>query len=130
MLVILLSSSLSAASLKVELTNLKSDKGTIRYLLFKDGKGYPDDPSKSIKQGSFPAKQKAFEVDDVPQGKYALTLIHDENNNGELDKNMGIPVEGFGFSKNPVILFGPPAFKKVSIKLPKVNAIKIRMNYL
>ena len=50
----------------------------------------------------------------LPSGDYALALIHDENGNNRLDTMMGIPREGFGFSRNPVIRFGPPKFDAAS----------------
>ena len=43
-------------------------------------------------------------------GNYAAALIHDENSNARLDTFAGIPREGFGFSRNPRIGFGPPRF--------------------
>jgi uncharacterized protein (DUF2141 family) len=55
--------------------------------------------------------------DNLPSGTYALALIHDENGNGKLDTMMGIPKEGFGFSKNPAIRFGPPSFKSASVAI-------------
>ena len=44
------------------------------------------------------------------RGDYAVSVIHDENNNAKLDTFAGIPREGFGFSRNPAIRFGPPKF--------------------
>ena len=42
-------------------------------------------------------------------GTYAVAIYHDENGNKKFDKNFfGLPTEGFGFSNNPGILFGPP----------------------
>ena len=42
----------------------------------------------------------------------AVTLFHDANRNGVLDKGLfGIPREGFGFSANPTIWKGAPAFE-------------------
>ena len=46
----------------------------------------------------------------LPRGDYALAVIHDENGNARLDTIAGIPREGFGFSRNPPIRFGPPRF--------------------
>ncbi len=53
----------------------------------------------------------------LPSGTYALALVHDENGNGKLDTVMGIPKEGFGFSKNPAIRFGPPSFKSAGVTI-------------
>ena len=42
---------------------------------------------------------------DLPAGKYAVQVMHDENDNGKLDANfMGIPIEGYGFSNNPQVM--------------------------
>ena len=41
----------------------------------------------------------------LPAGKYAVQVMHDENDNGKLDANfMGIPTEGYGFSNNPQVM--------------------------
>jgi uncharacterized protein (DUF2141 family) len=66
----------------------------------------------------------------VPAGEYAVSLIHDKNNNQKLDKNMlGIPKEPFGFSNNPRILTGPPRFQECSFNMnasdKKTLAIKM-----
>ena len=42
---------------------------------------------------------------DLPPGNYAVQVMHDENENGQLDTNfLGIPVEGYGFSNNPNVM--------------------------
>ena len=47
-----------------------------------------------------------------------FSIGHDENENGELDKNiMGIPTEGFAFGNNSMGTFGPPPFEKAKITL-------------
>ena len=51
-------------------------------------------------------------------GWYGVSLYHDENSNGEMDKNaMGIPKEAYGFSNNAKGFFGKPAYKKVKFEL-------------
>lgn len=45
------------------------------------------------------------------RGSYAASVVHDENENGELDKNFfGSPKEGFGFSGNAGVPLGGPKF--------------------
>lgn len=58
-----------------------------------------------------------LKFDNLPSGTYALAVIHDENGNGKLDTVMGIPREGFGFSRNPAIRFGPPSFKSARVAI-------------
>ncbi len=69
-----------------------------------------DDPN--ARRLTVPTAEAAIlQFGNLPSGTYALALIHDENGNGKLDTVFGIPKEGFGFSKNPAIRFGPPSFK-------------------
>lgn len=56
------------------------------------------------------AHARDIRFEGLPSGDYAIALIHDENSNNKLDTTFGIPREGFGFSRNPVIRFGPPKF--------------------
>lgn len=54
----------------------------------------------------------------LPYGWYGVSIFHDENGNGELDKNaMGIPKEAYGFSNNAKGFFGKPAYKDVVFQL-------------
>ena len=67
----------------------------------------------------------------LPSGTYALALIHDENGNGKLDTMMGIPREGFGFSNNPAIRFGPPSFKSAGVAIVSGQVGEmVKMKYL
>lgn len=51
----------------------------------------------------------------IPPGKYAMVVIHDENMNGKLDTNwLGVPNEGYGFSNNAKALLSAPSFSDAS----------------
>lgn len=104
-------------NLKVTITKLHNNNGAVLVSLFKDGNGYPDEPEKAY------GKEKAYIIEksatlifkSVPPGSYAIAILHDENNNQKMDKNMlGIPKEGYGFSNNASAPFGPPSYKKAS----------------
>ncbi len=58
-------------------------------------------------------ESRAIRIADVPPGGYALLVIHDENRNGKLDTLLGMPREGFGFSRNPALRMGPPHYGDV-----------------
>jgi uncharacterized protein (DUF2141 family) len=64
----------------------------------------------------------------LPAGNYAVSLFHDANDNGKLDKGMIFPVEGVGLSRfdslNP---FNPPSFEKASFTLDKNSKIAVRL---
>ncbi len=67
----------------------------------------------------------------VAPGIYALSVIHDENNDGRLNRFMAIPREGFGFSRNPRIRMGPPRFDEVRFQVSGgVVRQAVQMRYL
>lgn len=66
---------------------------------------------------------------DLPPGEYALSVIHDENDNGRLDTILKVPREGFGFSRNPAIRMGPPRFDETRFEIatdPVAQSVRIR----
>jgi len=68
----------------------------------------------------------AVVFENLEPGDYAVSVIHDRNNNGKLDTNrLGIPKEGFAFGNNAMGIFGPPSFEnaKVSIRDKAVKQI-------
>lgn len=101
----------------VVVKNVKTDAGTIRVGIFKDEATFLKEAwvGKVVK-----AEKGEITVvfDNIPPGKYGLSVIHDENGNGELDSNfIGIPNEGFGFGNDAMGTFGPPSFTKASIEV-------------
>lgn len=69
-------------------------------------------------------------VKGVPPGTWAVLAYHDENANGELDRNLiGIPKERYGFSRDARSKFGPPGFEDAMIELgdaPSVTSVRLR----
>ncbi|MBD3223321.1 MAG: DUF2141 domain-containing protein, partial [Caldithrix sp.] len=68
---------------------------------------------------------------DIAYGSYAVSLIHDENENMELDSNwLGIPKEGIAFSNNVKGRFGPPSFNEAKFELNSKSVIQtVTMHY-
>lgn len=51
----------------------------------------------------------------IPYGRYAIAILHDENDDMKMNKNFfGLPREGYGFSNNVMGTLGPPSFGKSS----------------
>jgi uncharacterized protein (DUF2141 family) len=99
-------------SIDANVQGLRSSKGKVLVCLTMRADHFPDcrdDPQ--ARRMAIPAAQAAeLRITGLPTGGYAIALIHDENSNNKLDTVLGIPKEGFGFSRNPVIRFGPPKF--------------------
>ena len=104
---------------RVEIIGLKSSDGKILINLFDKEKGFPSNPQSALKSSVIEIKNKqAFiEFSCKPQQEYAIALVHDENNNGDMDKNFfGIPKEGYAFSNNYRPTIKSPNFKQASFK--------------
>lgn len=118
--------------LEVEIAGLRNAKGVVHACLTQDGATFPDckrDP-KAIKL-TVPATQRQLRFTGFAPGDYAITLFHDENANQKLDTMLGIPREGFGFSRNPVVRFGAPRYKDVNIGIGAgFTRLRLRLQYM
>ena len=66
--------------------------------------------------------------EDIPEGTYAVSIFHDENDNGKLDSNfMGIPKEDYGCSNNAKGFMGPPKWKDAKFQLKEDSSITITL---
>lgn len=120
------------ASLDVEVTGLRSAKGLIQLCLTPDAEAFPDcgKGAGGIKR-TVSAAAPRIRFEGLARGDYAVAVIHDANANAKLDTMLGIPKEGFGFSRNPAIRFGPPRFVSARFAVaPGAATQQIRMRYL
>jgi len=121
-----------ATSLDLAVTGLRSAKGMIRVCLTADPANFPGciDDKRAITR-SVPASQRDIRILGLAPGNYAAAVIHDENSNARLDTFAGIPREGFGFSRNPRIGFGPPRFSSAAFAVGGVaETQQIAMRYM
>nr|WP_189676504.1 DUF2141 domain-containing protein [Sphingomonas glacialis] len=122
----------ATSDLSVDLTNLRSHKGSVRVCLTADPQNFPAciDDAQAVTR-SIPATTGSLRFDGLTHGDYAVAVIHDENNNRKLDTFAGIPREGFGFSRNPAVSFGPPRFAAARFTLTgDADRQQIKMRYL
>jgi uncharacterized protein (DUF2141 family) len=121
-------------SLRIQVGGIRNNKGVILCSVFKDGKGYPDQPKLAFAKASLTIKEgmAMVEFPSLPTGQYAVALLHDENGDNKMNTSMmGLPKEGYGFSNNVMGLFGPPTFAKASVSIEKTEKkeIKIELRY-
>ena len=116
----------------MDVVGLRSTKGVLQLCVTRDATDFPD----CRKGGSgirrtIPATAPRLRFEGLPPGNYAIAVIHDANGNGRLDTLLGVPREGFGFSRNPVIRFGPPRFSAAAFPLSGDAQIQqVRIRYL
>ena len=108
----------SAGEIVLNIRNVRSNQGFLLAALHNSDKSFPDKPG-ALMYLKVKAKtgrmQLRFSVE--TPGKYAISMFHDENNNGILDTFAGIPTEGYGFSNNARGDFGPPRFSQALLSI-------------
>lgn len=127
-----LSAAAAPNSLDIEIADLRSAKGMIRICVTSDAKAFPDcQKTPGAIKRSIPAHSPHVKIEGIPHGTYAIAVIHDENSNSKLDTFAGIPKEGFGFSRNPKIRFGPPRFTAAQFAIGEgAGHQQVRMKYM
>lgn len=122
-------------TLTVRVIGARNAKGKIGITLFQDAQGFPDDTSKAIRQQSVEIDPNTMSAQvtfkDVPQGTFAVSVLHDENGNGKMDKNfVGIPKEGYGASNNSKKKRRAPRFDEAKFSLnSSEQSIEITLIY-
>ncbi len=119
-------------SIDLELQNFKADKGgQLMVGLFESEDEFAqlEKPVKSYVVCTSKVNQGKLKLDNIKPGNYAISIFHDKNANGKLDKNfLGIPKESYGFSNNPPSTFGPPKFEKSRIEIQENAKVSIKLN--
>ena len=122
-----------AASLDVNVTGLRSMKGNVLVCITANPKFFPDcskDPKSH--RARVAARDAGFvEFGNMAAGTYAIALLHDENANDKMDMAVFLPKEGFGFSRNPMVVTGPPKFRNAAFQMGDADSKQmVRMKYM
>lgn len=120
--------------ISLRINNIRNSEGRLGIALFCTEKGFPDKPEKAfaLANTEINGASKEVIIENVPYGRYAVSILHDENSNSKMDKTwIGKPKEGFGVSNNPKIRFGPPGFDESGFVLDREEIVlDIVINYL
>ena len=119
-----------APAMRIELSDVKSDKGNIRVAL------YNMDDDEFLASGARIARiDVGAEQGDMDiclplphAGSFAMAILHDENANGRLD----VFSEGYGFPNNPRLMFSPPNAKEAGFAVQdgETVVLPITMKYV
>lgn len=117
----------------VHITNIRNLNGNLGVSLYNSKKGFPGKHEQAyasvLKKITAASDNVLFE--NLPYGTYAVSIMHDENNNRKLDTTfIGIPKEGVGVSNNPKIGMGGPKFNDSAFTLDaKELEMTVTMKY-
>ena len=121
-------------SLTIEVKELQNSKGIVQFELYNKEVSIPDEDYKKcykILKAEIANGSSTITFHDIPKGKYAVNILHDENSNGKIEKGFILPLEGIGFSNYQSIgLSNRPNFEKASFILNSNKVLMIRMVYL
>ena len=100
--------------LRIHVDGLRNRKGVVGAVVFTSPAGWPQEVQKSFRNNYASigaAGSSTVVMKDIPPGNYGIVVLHDENENRKLDRNMfGFPKEGFGFANNPKVGLRAPPF--------------------
>jgi uncharacterized protein (DUF2141 family) len=137
MLTLLLSIAVAFAEtpgLKVQLEGVKDNqKGQILCALFRAEAGFPMQHNRAleIQQASKVSEHWQCEFANLHKGWYAVSVVHDKNNDGKMNTNsLGIPQEGWATSNNVNPGIRPPNFKESRVQFDGAEKqLLLKMHY-
>jgi uncharacterized protein (DUF2141 family) len=118
-----------AGDLKVTVTGVRSDAGTVMIGLYDSAAGFNVAIKHATEAGLLTDKGRlvgaairaagaaqSIVFTQLPPGRYAVIAFHDENDNGRLDESpWGVPTEGYGFSNDAQGLLAAPSFDAAGV---------------
>ncbi|MEB3219093.1 MAG: DUF2141 domain-containing protein [Nostocales cyanobacterium 94392] len=121
------------SNLGVTVKGLKNQKGQVCFSIFSSSRGFPNNDKNALKAKCVKLENSSVQLNipSLKPGTYAIAMFHDSNGDGKLNTNsLGIPKEGFGFSRNPRIVTGPPKFGDSAVFVVGSSTnIEISLNY-
>ena len=123
----------SEGDVSATVIDLRSSKGEVLACLTTRPSTFPEcnrDPqARTLRVAA--AATVLLDFGPIPPGRYAISLFHDENGNGRLDKRLMMPREGYGFSRNAPVFMGPPRFASAAFDVGAAGHHEtIRMRYI
>ncbi|MEX0363634.1 MAG: DUF2141 domain-containing protein, partial [Allomuricauda sp.] len=125
---VFIGSAQSTATLKVQIQDIESDEGMLRVGLYDSAQNWLEKTFKSKSSTIVDGKCEVV-FDDVPHGAYGISVYHDENNNGKMDKYLGFyPKENYACSNQAPAKYGPPEWKDAKFTInQKTNQQLIKL---
>ncbi|MFC3607626.1 DUF2141 domain-containing protein [Stutzerimonas tarimensis] len=120
-----------AQTLQVELHEVQHDRGTLRIAVYADPQGFLK-PDQAFATRELAAEPGTVMVEfEVGPGRYAVLAYHDEDDNGQLNRRLGMfPAEGYGLSNNPRVM-GPPSYEASAFEVADepLTRVEIQLRY-
>ena len=107
-----------SARVRIEVRNLDNQKGSLRCAIFASSVGFPEQGGVQATSVALSGHAPLCEFADLAPGTYAVSVHHDENGDGKLNKNLfGAPSEGYGVSNNHTYALSAPKWSESRFEL-------------
>ena len=120
-------------TLTVSVSELRNSNGNVVFALYNREDAFPDEHYKKyykILKGKIINHSSFVIFENIPAGKYAVNILHDENTDGKIKRRFILPLEGIGFSNFQSIGFSnKPSFKKAAFNVQTDKAIQVIIIY-
>ena len=119
-------------NLDIVVTGLKNTNGQLMISLSKGKQGFPhNNYYKQIFIPDFTSPEFNITIKGIPNGNYAVSLLHDEDSNGKMNRNLiRIPKEGFAFSRNYKVLLRAPKYEEANFDIDTIKKpVVIKLQY-
>jgi len=114
-------------NLIVNITGLNSDKGTLLVGIYNNKENFLNKQFRG-EMSKIKNRKSVVIFKNLPKGEYAVSFVHDENDNKKMDTNfLGIPKEDYGCSNNATGFMGPPKYKDAKFMLEENKSIHIEI---
>ena len=116
---------MAQGKITVVIEEVESNEGNVFVNLYKSNDGFPNEWDKVFRQEKLEAKEGSMTCtfNNIPWGTYAVSIAHDQDGDGELDKNfVGLPKEPVGASNQSG--FGKPNFNRSKFELSLTSSPK------
>ena len=118
--------------LDITLTNIRNANGQLMVAVYDSPVGFPESFDAAYVRIMLPAQPgtQRLTIAGLQDQAYALTVFHDENENGQLDKNaLGMPLEGYGVSNNARNRFRAPDWSKAKFRMRDGKKLFVKLAY-
>ena len=118
--------------LEIIIAGIKNTNGQLMISLSKGKEGFPHaNYCKQLFFTDFTSPKFNLTIKNIPEGNYAVSLLHDEDNNGKMTRNIiRIPKEGFAFSRNYNVVLRAPKYNEANFDIDTIKKpIILKMQY-
>jgi uncharacterized protein (DUF2141 family) len=118
-------------TLQIEASPFRNAKGAMRIAIYSNKAYFLELSGYCALAEALIAGNKSSATISLPPGTYAVSFLHDENNDKKMEYTLGIPREGFGISNLKSFPWGKPTFEKstITIQSGKTTYLPIKVFY-